>query len=803
MRKSISVACAAAAAAFVLAAVPARAQLDTISKKCVEGYVKEASKFVQKKGKTIAKCNDKNLKEPGACPQLDLDADIAALEQKFRDGIAKKCPDQPDRFAALGFPGKCSDANPGNGFTLADLQECLVTTHEDAVDDMIDVEYGTTTGPIVDKDVLKCQATIGKESQKYAVAVLKAVQKCRNGLAAGKLFGFAPADCRTADPKTAQAATKAESKLRAAVLKKCTDAHIASLDVCNPNATTVAEAQDCLVESHLDEIDSTDPVDTDLIDVEYRQAGSCGDGVRNGALEECDAANPESPDDAECPGACGSPNGFFACFCMDSPRQRVIEHSNTDLDNGWTGISHDSGIVEGGGYIADLYDCDEDPMTMGADFDDVCTVGPSCSGSPHAACTSNAQCAMLGQGTCRRTLAATGPHCHLNPETPCTSNLSCPASGDFCVFQYHGAPLPLSAGGVSVCVINIFSENVVGTTNLVTGEGAVRLRQRSHTFLGGSNDQPCPTCGGWCLAPGGDGSTPGDRTPCTTNADCENAPNVCVTAKICSYGANQDQPCRTDPPFGGGTDVFGTASLDCPPIGGNNFPPQGGSLISGAGLDILFNPASTGQVTLVPNVQCSDFTFSGSACVGGTNDGRTCTAASDCPGGGTCNEQCFCPNTAQGTAQKPNSCNPACRGGANEGLLCGNDTDCPGGFCQNASCRPNMSDTDSFEEGVCPSGPSQGLCSVHYFKSCQSDAECAAPFCPTCDPGETCITSLRQCFVNSGIRRAGAPGVPDRTTAAIFCIAGIGGLGTSVSQTAGLPGPGAITTPTTTLTIGF
>jgi hypothetical protein len=59
--------------------------------------------------------------------------------------------------------------------------------------------------------------------------------------------------------------------------------------------------------------------------------------------------------------------------------------------------------------------------------------------------------------------------------------------------------------------------------------------------------------------------------------------------------------------------------------------------------------------------------------------------------------------------------------------------------------------------------------------------------------------SFRQCFVNP-IQRTGAPGMPDRAAAALFCIPA---TSPAVDGVAGLPGPGALTQPITSLYSGF
>ena len=93
---------------------------------------------------------------------------------------------------------------------------------------------------------------------------------------------------------------------------------------------------------------------------------------------------------------------------------------------------------------------------------------------------------------------------------------------------------------------------------------------------------------------------------------------------VCNRGPNQFKPCRLTPPFGGDSVVFGKTSIDCPPFPGDD--------ISSKGLDILFNPTTTGVTTWTPTYTCNAAAFSGNACFGGTSEGRPCTQASECPG---------------------------------------------------------------------------------------------------------------------------------------------------------------------------
>jgi hypothetical protein len=788
-----------AIAAMLLGAtiVPsAHAVLSSTVIPCQEGLAKAGLKFVGKKLKDIQKCREKNMKAPGSCDTNALNTSISDLVTKLAGDINKKCaPPFPAAGlsnsppSGIGFPGKCTQGAPGN-FTSTDLVNCITESHENAIDggnavtagadSLIDIEWGTTTANSNSANQ-KCQQAIDKNGGKVFSAVLKAVQKCRNAINKGTLTGVTPANCATADSKTNATITKAQSKASAGITGKCLDGDITALDVCNPNATTAAGAAACIVSTHTLAADNSAVTASDMIDFEYATPAVCGDGAKNQLTEECDGS-----DDSACPGQCGAANGDFPCLCLNIPRERVIEHQNSDLDNGWDGSAHDAGTVEGGGYVVNLYDCD----SSGNCGDHTCNVGASCTGAPHDACTTNAQCNFLAEGTCRTDRTDVGPHCFLNVQTVCTTNADCTGAGNFCVKTFHGPPLPLSAGGISVCVLNIFSENVVGTKDTATGQASVRVRQRSQTHLTsevGSNG-PCPVCGGFC-----NGVT-GDRHPCSVDADCSDvASHTCNHSAVCNFGPNADKACRANPPYGGGTTLFGNPSVDCPPP-----PPDN---LTGVGLDILFNPSTTQTVQFLPTVQCDDAAFTGKTCAGGTNAGATCVVNSQCPGSiGGCSFQCYCPNGGA-IHQKPNSCDAACVGGANDSTPCSVNSECPSGFCHLGDCRPDPTAPALLQpnEGAC-TATVEGHCSVSAFRSCNADADCQFPACPACHPSETCHITGKNCFINSdslpgGIVRTGVPDTVNPVSASTFCIAQTNNG--SVDATSGLPGPGALIQPTT------
>lgn len=803
----------------------AHALLSTRRFACQDAIAKGARTFVHGHLKLHHKCIDANLKAGGTatCPAVDA-MKLAKVRAKLDAGLTKKCTfplATPANLRVLGFPGRCDDPDPTDDFTLADLRHCIRSTHEAPltgtcaggtnasqacadVSDCPDAGPGTqcrsllrtqydpaVTGPLTSAG-LACQKAVAHASTKFFFAYLEAVQRCRrdvrrcriaaDGTVTCAITGIQPADCATHEPATAAVIDKARAKAEALISKNCGPDAVGEIRPCQPDQPTGAAAATCVLDAH-------QAVAEELITIEFPEPPQCGDGLVNRPSEECDGAS-----DAVCPGACGAPDGFFPCLCMNGSqqRQRIVVHGG-DLDLGWTGTDHDSRLGAGGGYLVDLWDCDG---PSGPDSE--CLVGPHCALPPHAPCSpsanavgaaahADAMCPSAGD-FCRTTAGgASGPHCERDFKKRCRSTANdCNAiPGDRCLTTLHGAPLPLAAGGVAVCVVNRLTEDVVGTTNLGTGESTVRVRQRAEISPGGSSQQPCPVCGGFCSGPTGP-EGPGVRSLCTHNADCSGGA-ICILDAVCSWGPNIDRPCRPNAPHGGPTELHGNPSVDCPPPVGNAFGP---------GLDLLFDPLTTSASSLAAAHDC---TAPGSvrACIGGDHDQRPCATALDCPGG-TCAGQCFCAGQA-----RPNACDAACVGGAHDAAPCASDADCdpPNGFCHQADCRPDPSDTDSIQEGRCTVGPTVGTCSTTRFQSCAADAQCQQPLCPSCEPGESCIFRTQACFVNGTIERAGTPGTSDRTTAAVFCLGPT--FGSVVDAVGGLPGPGAVTRHETTVTVGF
>ena len=163
--------------------------------------------------------------------------------------------------------------------------------------------------------------------------------------------------------------------------------------------------------------------------------------------------------------------------------------TGSDLDIGWTGISHNQGVPEGFTVIVCLDDCDLSKTS-------VCT----------------------GTGT--------------------TDTTGSPSING----RYFGPPLPLSRGGIPVCVLNEYRSDVALTRyDLATGEMHLIVRLTSKVHQGIRIDQPCPVCAG--------------ESAIGAAGTCDGGPG---------YRRN-GRPCVVD-----GLTEFGNMSTDCLPDPANN-----------------------------------------------------------------------------------------------------------------------------------------------------------------------------------------------------------------------------------------
>lgn len=399
--------------------------------------------------------------------------------------------------------------------------------------------------------------------------------------------------------------------------------------------------------------------------------------------------------------------------CPEAARVEGKSGSAKILDTGWTGLAHNATVVDDGVLTVAL-DCTPDVRPCGT-----CTVsGP-----------------IENPGKDQGTID--NQRCSKDPAIKCTSDADCSGTAP-CSF-FFGAPLPLTAGGISTCVVNeVAMDGVGGSANVETGAFTSTIGLTSRVFSQVSLQFPCPTCegdgaandgvaGGTCDGPG----TPHHGDPCDVN------------------GAS------------GASDFGGRTSLDCAPDTSSAGLASLQIVLSGSsGSETLTVGAGSPDCEAIPFLPGGGFSDGKCACNRCSNDVSVgCSSDADCPGGA-------CTGGSGGEPVKPNP-------------------------CTSGICNP-VGSSDS--EGECATVFSTE-CSNESFRPCLLDSECT--------DGGTCTFVPRPCFLNNGnegdkIIAQGSAGVPvngvsNGVFAATFCIAPTTASG--VNAAAGIPGPGRIELP--------
>ena len=738
--------------------------------RCKREVAKASAKFTQAKLRSLQKCRDAVLtgKSGGPCPDGTAQAAIAKASAKLRAALDTQCggadrdctsASDNDSPASVGWGSTCPNFEGGTcNNAIADcdgISNCLLCVDAAAIDQGIDLYYDSLHNT-ADATLKRCQREIGKNAVKFLRTKSKVLQKCKDTKLTGQYAGSCP------DAKSAAIIANAAAKMNAKICgvcggddrvcggsddltpaaigfpASCPSVTVPGGSACGGSVGTLQQLVNCVdcVSDYQGEC--VDRLATPTIDTYPAECAggtpppTCGNNTVDQG-EQCDGTS-----DAACPGQC---SGMCQCAgpcTLPNPvpgAVAFIGKPGSDLDTGWTGIGHDTHTVDDAALMAgNVSNCDLD------------TGSPTCG-----------QCDLTGP------IAFPGPakNCLCsNLATPDASSLnvcdpqapSCPG-GETC-YCLLGPPLPISAGGVPVCVLNHLTGPVTGTANVSdsgphAGEGAVRLQLSAAVHNGDAVERPCPTC-------------VNDPTP-----------RDGVRGGTCNGGVRDGQPCDV----GGTSEFFGPLSSDCQP-----------SSAKGIGnLAISFNPATTGTTQLASARPCSDASGNCFCDTCATLAAEPCNTNADCPGGVACGGK-------------------RCIGGTNAGVPCTAASQCPSGFCNRAGqptkpnacvdgvCSPNPSDGP--HEGICEAGPIDQQCSLEPFRGCTGSADCNPPpagNCPTCLPGQSCASALRQCFLDP-IVREGSPGTQTAVVAATFCIPPTSSQ--SVNQVAGLPGPGALELPT-------
>ena len=658
--------------------------------------------------------------------------------------------------------------------------------------------FGDIALQTADKNLNKCQATIGKATSAYINAASKALQKCWDARINGKhnLDCFPPS---AGDGKYAAAIQKAKDKQAATICKACGGPDKTCDNVGDLTPAAIGFPSDCsyVTQPHGGPA-CGGPISTltDIVNCTGcvgRFKADCVDALQVPQYEpypaECTGC-PEAPATGACPTSIE--------FNANGPE--------VQLDTGFTGLAHHAHVPTNNRLTLTVSGC----SGVAEPNCGVCNVngpidnagGPTfdnqrCQDAPWTTCDVDADCTSATQcvgGTNNGALCTTGSEC---PGGSCD-----PAGFIGPCIRYFGPPLPLRAGGVSTCVVNEISGPVSGTIDFSDGSTVSTIPLSSRVNISSDEFEPCPHCR--------------------------------VDGK-CNSGARVEQSCIVS-----GTSVeFGTVSLDCPPNNevaklilnldistgtqtktveaGNPTCRQTGytglkclcdtcNNVNQEGCSLNADcPANGGGPGICGGLRCIGGTEAGQpcrTCIGGSNHGATgCTSDSACPGG-------VCSN--------PRICN----GGANDGATCNNNSACPGGTC--AECagggacnrpgeatQPNVCQGSGCvdvgnNEGECVDGPVDQVCSIQIFRTCSSNADCA---CPECLPNQTCISRNRPCFTDNGVLggtvtvdgTADTPcdGVSKPTVGAFFCVAPTGAA--AVNAAGGLPALGRVSIPGTVI----
>jgi hypothetical protein len=405
------------------------------------------------------------------------------------------------------------------------------------------------------------------------------------------------------------------------------------------------------------------------------------------------------------------------------------------LDTGWTGIAHDATVISKGKV----------------------TVNVSCTATSPPCGTCNLSGPIANTNAANYT-TQTGSdfndqRCSNNTSVTCTTSGDC--SGGTCQF-YFGTLLPLSAGGVSTCVLNQLTGTISGTANIESGASASSVKLISKVFSGASNPHPCPRCLG------------------------DGPPNDGKRAGTCDGGTRGGQPCDVN--GSSPNSAFGDTSLDCPPSA---------SVIGTLPIDLS---NSTGTVTRTlsansPNCRANGFTTLKCMCdTCASAAAEPCSSNADCSGGRICGGL-------------------RCQGGANAGGVCtvagAMNSECPTGSCgrPGLSTQPNQCDDNTCSaNGQCSGGPIELSCGpVATFEGCTTDDDCTVDKVQV--PGQTCsVQKTRPCFTDNGaiggsVSATGhavppVNGESNPTLAALFCIPPTSAA--AVNTAAGLPGLGRL-----------
>lgn len=748
--------------------------------KCHGALAKGIGKHVAAITKAMATCTNSVLAGDiaGPCPDTVAQAAIDKSEAKIAKSVNKKCQSSCSGEAAvpcigsstcppngelqenctaggknffefnsdqlrsvtMGFPGPyCETLIGGKMVDPEHFGICAAGVGALVGDELMENIYGGLTGtPALSEEAEGCLAAIAKSAPKAASKLASAVSKCRVSQLTASVSTLLPDNCATGDAKTSAAIAKTLGKFEDGIAKKCTNGAIAELDICRAGlggTLTVGAAQTCL-SAVVEEAGSS------VADAETRPysgisiingafpttaAARCGDNVVNQSIsqffplgEECDGE-----DDSECPGECLPPGDTFQCTCGNVRRARAFANGTAaDLDNGWSGSSHNAKVTEGAGFVAEISgcDCDEfDPLNpatcIGTTSDSVCNsiaeLKPRCS---H----------RIGDGT---TCDQAGDNNGANSNSDCRA---CDAfadnAGDYCTgkarYCFGGGNSGLrcnqpgdcpggACSGTGFCLTGPFTGNVcVGNQNCNVCLGGVNVGLP----CGSNSNCPGSTCQfhncekRTCF----DGVNEGD--PCDSADDCPGS--RCAETSDCTSQCYGEDGIPTTPCFQQGDCAEGERcrgicdKTNTCIITRNGAPLPLSSEGTSVCIDSQFHTNAVGTRNLVTGENAISYELRSVTVLADTHN------SSPCP---VCGGWCAVSSPAQGTDRKrcEGQCtdsDKACRYGPNIGETCLTNTDCEDFLCGPIACR---FDSD------CPAGTCDGAASPDcQGRDCRLDLAC-------------------------------------------------------------------------------
>ncbi len=217
-------------AALVLGIVVVPRLSHADARQCERAISVASTKFARLYYKALRKCNDAVLKGsiPGPCPDARTSTRLARLNASLHVRLAANCgghnhqcgdaDDEPlstigwDIGACPNFEnGSCTNAIADCG----DIADCLSCVDIAAAHQALALTYGSFTPAPAGSSALVCQRAIGKFTEKFFNAQMRALQKCENRV----LFDFASPPCPDSIASTSIA--KAEFKKVKGICKAC------------------------------------------------------------------------------------------------------------------------------------------------------------------------------------------------------------------------------------------------------------------------------------------------------------------------------------------------------------------------------------------------------------------------------------------------------------------------------------------------------------------------------------------------------------------------------------------------------